>query len=141
VKKIINALAGAAISAAALSAGLWGAGIASAAPDVVGDTYDDATKAIEDDGGTAVVATRVGDTLDQGDCIVTTVSNASFLRIDTSDDNEVLVSLNCAGSYATATTPGPSLGSPVGRAAKAKADEEAAKEEEESLEETSTPGV
>jgi hypothetical protein len=141
VNKILIALPGAAISAAALSAGLWGAGIASASPDVVGDTYGDATKAIQDDGGKPVIATRVGDTLGQGDCIVTTVANASFLRIDTSDDNEVLLSLNCAGAYATSTTAGPSLGSPVGREAKAKADEEAAQEEEKSLEGTSTPDV
>ncbi len=96
----------------------WGAPMAAAAPDVSGETYSDASKAIEDDGGKAVVATRVGDTLEQGDCIVTTVSDASFLRIDTSDEDEVLLSLNCAGGYATATNAGPSLASPQGRAAK-----------------------
>ncbi|MDT5016870.1 MAG: hypothetical protein QOD39_3030, partial [Mycobacterium sp.] len=78
--------------AAAASAALLGAGTAAAAPDVTGDTYSDATSAIDDDGGKPVIATRVGDKLEQGDCIVTTVSDASFLRIDTSDESEVLLS-------------------------------------------------
>ncbi len=46
--------------------------------------------------------------------------------------------LNCNGGYATANTPGPSLASPEGREAKAAADEAAA-EEQQTLEEVSTP--
>lgn len=141
MKKIRILMAGTAVTGAALSAALWGAGIAVAAPDVVGDTYDDASQAIEDEGGTVVVATRVGDSLDQGACIVTTASDASFLRIDTSDEGEVLLSLNCAGSYATATNPGASVASPAGRTAKSAAEEAAAEEETQALEETSEPDV
>lgn len=141
MKKIINALAGTAITGAALSAGLWGAGIAAASPDVSGETYSDASQAVEDDGGKPVVATRVGDTLEQSDCIVTTVSDASFLRDSSPDEDEVLLNLNCAGGYATATNSGPSLASPAGRAAKAKADEAAAEEEKKALEATSEPGA
>lgn len=141
MKKLFNILTGALVAGAAVSVAFVGAGVASAAPDVSGETYADASEAIEGDGGTAVVATRVGDTLEQSDCIVTTVSDASFLRIDTSDDGEVLLSLNCAGSYATATKPGASVASPAGRAAKSKAEEEAAEEEQKSLEETSEPDV
>jgi hypothetical protein len=140
VKKL-GVLASAAMTGAAVSAALWGAGIASAAPDVVGKTYSDASKAIDDDGGKAVIATRVGDTLEQSDCIVTTVSDASFLRIDTADDSEVLLSLNCAGGYATATTAGPSVASPEGRAAKSEAEKKAAEEEEDSIEGASQPDV
>ena len=135
MKKLIVVLGA---GSAAASAALFGAGVAAAAPDVVGDSYSDASEAIEEDGGTVVVASRVGDKLDQGDCIVTTVSDASFLRIDTADEGEVMLSLNCAGGYATATNPGASLASPAGREAKAAADEAAAAEEEE-LADASTP--
>ena len=71
MKKLIVLGAGAAISAAAASAALFGAGVAGAAPDVVGETYADAVSAIEDEGSTAVVASRVGGKLEQGECIVT----------------------------------------------------------------------
>jgi hypothetical protein len=141
VKKILNILAGAAISGVATTAALVGAGAASAAPDVSGETYADATTAIDDDGGKPVVATRVGDTMDQDDCIVTTVSDASFLRIDSNDEGEVLLSLNCAGAYATAKNSGASVASPAGRKAKSDAEEKAAEEEKESLEGSSEPDV
>lgn len=139
MKKLIVVLgAGPAVGAAAASAALFGAGVAAAAPDVVGETYSDAVEAIEDDGGTVRVAARVGDKLDQGDCVVAGVWDASFLRIDTTDEGEVMLALNCAGGYATATNPGPSLASPAGREAKAAAAEAAAAEEEE-LAAVSTP--
>ena len=48
------------------------------------------------------------------------------------------MALNCNGGYATANTPGPSLASPEGREAKAAADQAAA-EEQQTLEEVSTP--
>lgn len=111
---------------------------ATAAPDVVGQTYSDAVSAIEEEGGTAVVAARVGDKLDQGDCIVTNAWDASFLRIDASG-SQVHLALNCAGGYATATNPGASVANPLGRAAKSKAEEEAENEEVEELEAPVTP--
>ena len=126
---------GAAVSAIALS----GTATATAAPDVVGQTYSDAVAAIEEGGGTAVVAARVGDKLDQGDCIVTNAWDASFLRIDASG-TQVHLALNCAGSYATATNPGASVANPLGRAAKSKAEEEAENQELEELEGPVTPG-
>jgi hypothetical protein len=46
--------------------------------------------------------------------------------------------LNCNGGYASANTPGNSVASPEGREAKAAADQAAA-EEQQSLEEVSTP--
>jgi hypothetical protein len=147
VNKIIKTVVGAAISGAALCAALVGAGVASAAPDVTGETYADASSAIEEEGGTVVVATRVGDKLEQGDCIVSGVSDASFVRPISGDvyfggdSDEVAVNLNCAGGVASATNPGPSVASPAGRAAISKAEEEAASEEESALEEVSEPDV
>src|SRR5690242_1857204 len=44
---------------------LLGAGIAAAAPDVVGQTYGDANPTIQRAGGTPVVATRVGSLADE----------------------------------------------------------------------------
>ncbi len=61
--------------------GLFGAGIASAAPDVVGMTYGDAVSAIEEEGGTAKIAVTVGDRQDaMGDCLVTNATDAPFVR-------------------------------------------------------------
>ncbi|OBB48374.1 hypothetical protein A5752_21940 [Mycobacterium sp. 852002-51961_SCH5331710] len=128
-----------AMSVAAASAVLLGSGAASAAPSVVGMKYSDAQEQIENAGGKAVVASRVGDKLDLGDCIVTNIWDSSFLRIDQADSSEMSVALNCAGEYATATNPGASVANPLGRAAKSKAEEEAATEEQQELESPVTP--
>jgi hypothetical protein len=145
VKKLIVVGSGA-IGALALSTVL-GTGVA-AADDYAGQTYADASSAISDAGGTAVVASRVGDKLGQDDCIVTGSWSPSFIR-PASDDtvfnavtDEVRLNLNCNGGYATAAMPGPSLGSTEGKTAKAAADEAAAKaasEEEAALAAVSTP--
>ena len=129
MKKII-------ISASTIGAmgalGLFGAGIASAAPDVVGMTYGDAVSAIEEEGSTAKIAVTVGDHQDaMGDCLVTNATDAPFLR-DVGDgsfghaDSEVMLTLNCNRGAATATTPGASMVSPVGREFQAAAEEQAA---------------
>jgi hypothetical protein len=128
-----------AVASAVLAMFLFGSATAAAAPDVVGQTYSDAVEAIEDDGGSAVVAARVGDKLEEDDCVVTNAWDGSFLRIDSAADSEVQVALNCAGEYATATNPGASVASPLGRAAKTKAEEEAADAEEQQLAEAATP--
>ncbi|KUI05998.1 PASTA domain-containing protein [Mycobacterium sp. IS-3022] len=139
VKKVISIAFLSATTAAAAWAALCGAGIAAAAPDVVGMKYSDAQQEIEDSGGTAVIATRVGDKLEEGDCIVTNAWDSSFLRIAEPDSDEISVALNCAGEYATATNPGASVASPEGRQAKSEAEEEAAKQEEQELENPVTP--
>jgi hypothetical protein len=139
VKKLFVIGSGSAVVAIAASAALFGAGVAAAAPDVVGDTYADAEEAISDDGDSAVVAARVGDKLDQDDCIVTNAWDASFLRIDESSSGEVMLALNCNGAYATATNPGTSVQHPLGREAKTQAEEEAAEQEEQELAEAATP--
>ncbi|MFV9632142.1 hypothetical protein [Mycobacterium neumannii] len=123
----------------AASAVALGSGTASAAPSVVGMKYSDAQEEIENAGGKAVVASRVGDKLDLGDCIVTNIWDSSFLRISQADESEMSVALNCAGEYATATNPGASVANPLGRAAKSKAEQEAANQELSELEAPVTP--
>ncbi|OBA90806.1 hypothetical protein A5662_22540 [Mycobacteriaceae bacterium 1482268.1] len=145
---IISASVGAAgVAMGAL--GLMGAGVASAAPDVVGMTYGDAVSKIEEDGGTAKISVTVGDRqAAMGDCLVTNATDAPFVR-DLGDtfghaDSEVLLTLNCNRGAATATVPGASAASPEGRAFTAKA-EEAAKaqqsEQEELAQAGETPGA
>jgi hypothetical protein len=132
-----------AVGAMALSTALLGTGVA-AAGEYDGQTYADAAAAIEESGSTPIITTRVGGKLSQDECIVTGSQDHSFLR-DPLDDvyvlpvtDEVRLSLNCAGGYATATNPGASVASPLGREAKAAAEEAAAAEEQE-LAEASTP--
>jgi hypothetical protein len=136
--KTLTIFAGAA--AVTASAALFGAGIAGAAPDVVGDTYSDAESAIQQTGGTAIVATRTGSGAETGDCIVTNAWNASFIREGESSSGDVMVALNCSGDVASAGKPGYSAASPVGREAKA-AQEEAEAAEQQELEAVSTPGA
>ena len=116
--------------------GLFGAGVAAAAPDVVGMTYGDAVSTIEDGGGTAKIAVTVGDRQDaMGDCLVTGASDAPFVRDVGGEfghaDSEVLLTLNCNRGAATATTPGASAASPEGRDFQAKAEEAAAAQQNE----------
>jgi hypothetical protein len=137
VKKLIVVVSGA-IGALGVSA-LLGGGVASA-DDYAGQTYADASSAASDAGQTVVVANRIGDKLSQDDCIVERSQAAPFNSANDGAhvSDTVQFYLNCNGGYATATTPGTSLGSQEGRAAKAAADQAAA-EEEESLAGASTP--
>ncbi len=139
MRKYVLGVGAAATAAAAMA--LFGTATAAAA-DYVGQTYADASEAMSDDGVDPVVATRTGDKLEQDDCVVTAAWTAPFVR-DGGDEfvhseDELLVSLNCAGGHATATNPGASLASPLGRESKEAADEAAAAEQEE-LEAASTP--
>lgn len=117
--------------AVATSAALFGAGVAAAAPNVVGMPYDDAVSVINHSGGSAVVATRVGSKLDDSDCLVTNAWDGVFLR-GTSiggsrhTNGEVMLALNCNGSVAKAGKPGNSAASPAGREANAEQREAAA---------------
>jgi hypothetical protein len=133
LKKIIVS---AGIGAAGVALGLFGAGIASAAPDVVGMTYGDAVSQIEDGGGTAKIAVTVGDRQDaMGDCLVTNATDAPFVRDSGGEfghaDGEVLLALNCNRGVATGGVPGASAASPEGRAFQAKAEEAAAAQQNE----------
>ena len=125
MKKLIVVGSGA-FGALALST-LLGGGIA-AADDYAGQTYSDASSAASDSGATVVVASRVGDKLDEGDCLVTRSQTAPFASANDGIHVEDTVQfyLNCNGEYATATTPGNSLASEAGRSAKSAAEEEEA---------------
>jgi hypothetical protein len=131
--------------------GFLGAGVASAAPDVVGMTEDDAVAAIEEDGGIPKTAVIFGDRQDaMGACLVTRATDGSFVRPISGDvyygqdEGEILLTLNCNRGVATATTPGASAASVSGREFQAKAEEAAAaaqSEQEELAEAGETPGV
>lgn len=135
-------ISGASVTVVFGAAGLFGAGVAAAAPDVVGQTYSDASSAIEDGGGSAKIAVTVGSKLSKDECVVTHAWDAPFVR-DSGDEythaeDEVMLSLNCDGGYASSTQSGASVASPAGREAKEAADEAVAAEEEE-LAAVSTP--
>jgi hypothetical protein len=140
VKKSLVLSAGSAVAASALMA-LFGTGVA-AADDYAGQTYADASSAASDAGQTVVVAARVGDKLSQDECLVTRSQTAPFASANDGAhvSDQVQFFLNCNGGYATATNPGASLASPEGREAKAAADEAAA-QEQQPLEQVSTPGA
>lgn len=120
--------------AAATSLGavaLMCSGVASAgnAPNVVGQKYGDARSALANAGFKPLVSTTVGDQLQWPNCVVTnqvarTVSAPA--NSGGSSSNQILLSLNCEGSFATAGTPGNSLGSPEGSKAYASASASAA---------------
>lgn len=126
MKKLLVVGSGA-IGALAVSA-LLGGGVASA-DSYAGQKYSDASSAASDAGQTVVVAARTGDQLSQDDCIVDRSQTAPFASANDGAhvSNTVQFYLNCNGGYATATTPGASLGSEEGRAAKSAADAEEAK--------------
>ena len=141
MKKLIVIGSGA-IGALAFSTVL-GTGVA-AADDYAGQSYADASSAASDAGATVVVAARVGDKVAQDDCLVTRSQTAPFASandgVHVSDT--VQFYLNCNSGVASATSPGNSLASEAGRAAKAAEEEaaaEAASEEEAALAEVSTP--
>jgi hypothetical protein len=141
VKKLIVFGSGA-LGALALST-VFGTGVA-AADDYAGQKYSDASSAASDAGQTVVVAARVGDKVSQDDCVVTRSQTAPFASANDGAHvaSTVQFYLNCNGGYATAGMPGPSLGSPEGRSAKAAADEAAAEaesEQEAALAAVSTP--
>jgi hypothetical protein len=115
------------VGAAVAAMALFGTGIA-AADDYAGQTYADASSAASDAGLTVVIASRVGDFLEQDDCIVTSSQNAPFLHGDdfAHVTDTVQFNLNCEGAVATASSPGASAASPEGRAAKSTVEEAAA---------------
>lgn len=114
--KTLTVLIGAAVGVAATIS--VGAGIASAAPDVVGQTYKDAKNNIQASGATAVIATRTGGMVDEDKCIVTSAwSKPSPTAIGEDPSNQVLVALNCNAAIATPGAPGNSAASPEGRQA------------------------
>ena len=139
MKKSIVLSAGSAVAASALMA-LFGTGVA-AADDYAGQTYADASSAASDAGADCrrrQPGGRQGGAGRLHRARVRRPHRSSMATTSRTSRTQVQFNLNCNGGYATANTPGPSLASPEGREAKAAADEAAA-EEQQTLEEVSTP--
>jgi hypothetical protein len=114
--KTLTVLFGAAAGVAATIS--VGAGIAAAAPDVVGQTYKDAKNTIQGQGAAVVIATKTGGMVDEDQCIVASAWNKpSGTAIGEEPSNQVLVALNCNAAVASAGSPGNSAASPEGRQA------------------------
>jgi len=96
-----------------------GAGIAVAAPDVVGQTYNDAKQTIQIAGSAVAIATRTGGLAETGKCIVTNAWDKPTVTPpgQAPPPDTVLVALNCNAAVASAGSPGNSAGSPEGRQA------------------------
>jgi hypothetical protein len=95
------------------------AGVAAAAPDVVGQTYRDAKSTIQGQGSAVVIATRTGGLADVDQCIVTNAWNKPSMSQarHAPGPNEVLVALSCNAAVAGPGVPGNSAASPAGRQA------------------------
>jgi hypothetical protein len=118
--KTVNSLVGvgAGVLAGAAAAVLLGAGAAAAAPDVVGQTYNDAKQTIQQTGASVMIATRTGSLTDEGNCVVTNAWNKSQVSGGRNQPKDVvMVALNCNAKVATAGSPGNSAASPAGRQA------------------------
>lgn len=89
-----------------------------AADDYAGQSYSDATSAISGAGQKSVIASRVGDTVADADCVVTRSQSAPWIKGDsfTPVTDTVLLYLNCNAKVASAGKPGNSAASPEGRA-------------------------
>ncbi len=126
MNKVIGLGVGA-VALSAVSAGFFGTGVA-AADDYAGKSYSDASSAISGAGEKAVIATSVGDAVDQADCVVTRSQKAPWLKGDNFSPvtDTVLLFLNCNAKLASAGKPGNSLASPEGAAEKATEDQQAA---------------
>jgi hypothetical protein len=116
--KKLSLYAAGTLGVTAVSMAFLGTGVA-AADDYAGQTYGDASAAIDDAGKTVVIASRAGDTLPGDECIVTSSQSAPWLKGDdfAPVTDTVLVNLNCNAGVASATKAGNSAASPEGRAA------------------------
>lgn len=128
----MNKVIGVGLGALALSAvsiTFFGTGVASA-DDYAGKSYSDASSAISGAGQKAVIASSVGDAVDQADCVVTRSQKAPWLKGDNFSPvtDTVLLFLNCNAKLASAGTPGNSLASPEGQAEKVTEEQQAAQQ-------------
>jgi len=122
--KTLSILVSAGAGAAAATAALLGAGVAGAAPDVVGQTYNDAKSTIQQTGATVVIATRTGGLAEQDECIVTNAwDKPQVTNPRGAPQDQVMVALNCNSAVASAGSAGNSAASPEGRQALAAQDD------------------
>lgn len=104
------------VSAAMAASAIFGVGTASAINEYVGMTYDKASSQISSWGGTATIATRTGEELQTGDCLVVGSRTASFLGSSGfAGGSQVLLNLDCSQPLAEPGHPGASAASPAGR--------------------------
>lgn len=107
------------ISVATAASAIFGVGTASAINEYVGMTYDKASSQISSWGGTATIATRTGEALQTGDCIVVGSRTASFLGSSGfAGGSQVLLNLDCNQALADPGHPGNSAASPAGKQVK-----------------------
>jgi hypothetical protein len=120
--KMLTVLFGAAAGFAATIS--VGTGVAAAAPDVVGQTYNDAKQTIQAGGAAVVIATRTGGSADTDKCIVSNAwDKPTVTQIrEAPGPDTVWVALNCNAVVASAGSPGNSAASPEGRQALIAAD-------------------
>ena len=114
---------------AASAAILMSTAVANAgAPSVVGQKYSDASSALSSASFTAVIGTKFGHGVSQGDCVVTFQRTESVPQSGnhSTSGTKVVLALNCDPQEASATKAGYSAGSPEGRAAAASASASAA---------------
>ena len=103
------------VSSGVVCLGSLGLGDASANNEYVGQTYASASGSITSNGGTATIATVVGEQLSTDDCIVTGSKKASSLDSSgRSRGYEILLDLNCNQTLAAAGKPGNSAASVKG---------------------------
>lgn len=128
----LASVAGICAAACAISTGL-GVAVASAAPapDVIGKTYGAAKGILGQAGMSAVVATVLGDRVEQDECYVTSMT--TMTPLDSSGApaayNQVQVNLNCYVGQSDKKTPGFSKGNLSPQAVAARATKEEADKE------------
>jgi hypothetical protein len=106
-------------SSVLIAVALTTAAVASAAPSVVGMTYDKAQAAAKNAGIATEISTTTGTELAQGDCIVVSQVVRAAVQFGLQNTpSKLLLSLNCNATIASAGHPGNSAGSPEGQAAK-----------------------
>ncbi|WP_328356394.1 hypothetical protein OG976_00490 [Mycobacterium sp. NBC_00419] len=138
VNKVIGLGLGA-FALTAVSVTFVGTGVA-AADDYAGKSYSDASSAISGAGQKAVIASSVGDSVGEGDCVVTRSQKAPWLKGDNFSPvtDTVLLFLNCNAKLASAGKPGNSLASPEGAAEKATEDAQAAQEQQQAAQQAAS---
>jgi len=113
VRKLISIGAGA-VGVAGVMVALVGHGTAAALPDVSGQPYGKVKQALQ--GFNLVVATRVGDRMDEDKCTVDRIQPANFVNgTGAPASSTIYVYLNCYGNVATPNSPGYSQQDPMGK--------------------------
>lgn len=94
-----------------------GPGVAGAVDEFNGMTYEKAQQAVNSQGGTLMIATRVGSFLSTEECIVVGTRRSSFLDSSgrSPGGNRYLVDLNCNDLSALNGHPGNSAATPEGK--------------------------